>query len=143
VSAAASIACHLADASHPVHLVRSSAAGTEHLNGARSPEILRWLAGCEPVDGPLAPAVAAALARSERNACVVVLTETARAPADVAAACDDIAVSGRSPALVLAESQTWAQSAGGREHEVIAAARRRCPVRILTRERELAECLCG
>jgi uncharacterized protein (DUF58 family) len=144
VSAAASIACHLAEGGHPVHLVRSTPAGVEHLTGARSPQILRWLAGCEPVDGPLAPAVAGALARSERNACVVVLTATDRTPAEVTAACDDIAVSGRSPALVLAGSHTWTQGAArGGEHEVIAAARRTCPVRVLTREQELTECLRG
>jgi uncharacterized protein (DUF58 family) len=143
VSAAGSIACHLAEEGRPVHLVRSTPAGIEHLTAARSPQILRWLADCEPVDGPLGPAVAGALRRSERNASVVVLTETGRTPAEVAAACDDISVSGRSPALVLARSQTWTQGVGGRDHEVIAAARRRFPVRVLTREQELAECLSG
>jgi uncharacterized protein (DUF58 family) len=141
VSAAASVATHLATAGHRVHLVRSAPYGVDHLTDARPDEALRWLAGCQPVDGPLAPAVTAALARSERNACVVVFTATdADAPAQVASAFDAIAASGRSPALVLAQSHTWARTAAT-DHGAITASGPR--IRLVSKGQDLATCLSG
>jgi hypothetical protein len=72
----------------------------------------------------------------------VVLTATDnRTPSDVAGALDAITASGRAPALVLARSSTWVPDAGPNEGGVIAAARNRCPVRLLTGQQDIAESL--
>ncbi|MGH2788164.1 MAG: DUF58 domain-containing protein [Actinomycetota bacterium] len=144
VTAAASIARHLVRSGHDVHLVRTGPAGVQHLVDAPAPEILEWLAGCKPEQSPLSHAVAGALARSERDAVVVVLTTTSgTTPADLAGALDHIASAGGRPALVIARSATWVQTANTAERDVVAAARGRGPLRILAKGEDMAACLAG
>ena len=146
VSAAASIAIYALNTGHPVDLLRPAPDGISHLGDPDRFDILDWLAGAEPIDGPVTPLVSQALARVGRRGTVVVLVPSVgEAGRDAGEAARTIQTAGSRAIVVVARASGWYDEDGlvdlDEDARIAEMAGGRAGVRIISRGEDLVECL--
>lgn len=142
VSAAASIGMHALTAGHSLYLARPAHEGIERLAEPSTHELLTWLAGAEPVDGPLDDVITDVQdALGDKATVILVVGDTGATGASITNALGAIRQRGGRAVVVVAESATWDPSqapafvaSDGRSAEAL---------RVLRADRELETCLAG
>lgn len=145
-SAAASIAIYALNTGHPVDLLRPTHGGIAHLGDPDRYDILDWLAGAEPIDGPTTPLVSQALSRVGRRGTVVLLIPTlGEAARDADNAVRAIQAAGSRAIVVAARASSWFEDVRFLDVDEDSALQSmsdvRTSVRIINRGQDLAECL--
>jgi uncharacterized protein (DUF58 family) len=145
VSAAASVAIYALTTGHPIELLRNGPNGSiERIVDPGRIDVLDWLAGAAPFDGPLTPMVTGSLVRVGKHGSVVLLAPTAGAAgADLPQAVRTVQAAGVRPIAVVARSSTWTEGSTRRDDEVIAGLAGRVHVKTLSKDADLAACLQG
>ncbi len=145
VSATASIGIYALNTGHPVDLLRASETGIDHLGDPDRFDLLDWLAGATPTDGPVTPIVSQALGRVGRRGTVVLLVPSVgEAARDISNAVRTVQTAGSRAIVVAARASTWydADSLDIEEDSRIADMTvARAGVHLIGRGEDLVECL--
>jgi uncharacterized protein (DUF58 family) len=139
VSAAASVAVYAQRQNLTVELARPAGdGGVDRFASSRAGETLDWLASAKAVDGSLLALVASVLGSGYPPGAVVLLAPTGgRAGAEIVDAVAAVRTRGVRAVAVIADSATWSHERPGSVPALPV------PSRVLTKGRELAQCLRG